>query len=25
MECNTTTGVSAVISILEMNRSEENG
>ena len=25
MECNTTTGISAVISILEMNRSEENG
>jgi len=25
MECNTTTGVSAVISILEMNRTDENG
>jgi hypothetical protein len=25
MECNTTTGVSAVVSILEMNRSDENG
>src|SRR6056300_916827 len=25
MECNTTTGVSAIVSVLEMNRSDENG